>query len=339
MKKVIVFPYEHSENDYIKLQIECIERAGYHAVPQDGNRRTADYIMYNWYENMNNSGFIMLIKKILILQYYRITGKKIIWVMHNKRPHESYDRYSNFMMKYLSTISSAIMILCNESINSLRRINHSNNIIKKVYKVPLISYESLVGQIASKEPSNILSLLMFGRIMPYKCLDVLIEAIKICKHKENIRVTIVGPAHDEEYIKELKSIINDTDNVNIIVGFIGIDELKKYAERADAFVLPMDLESSLNSSAVIMAFSLGRTVICPEIGTIKDLDNGKDFVYTYSYRDKKEHVLQLSKTIDCAYEERDTLKEKGKNALTVLQRNNSVEVVAKKFEAMFKACV
>ena len=34
MQYVIVNPYEHPDNDYIRLQIEAIRKAGYIPVPQ-----------------------------------------------------------------------------------------------------------------------------------------------------------------------------------------------------------------------------------------------------------------------------------------------------------------
>lgn len=44
MQYVIVNPYEHPNNDYIRLQIEAIRRAGYTPVPQTGNIVKSDCI-------------------------------------------------------------------------------------------------------------------------------------------------------------------------------------------------------------------------------------------------------------------------------------------------------
>ena len=53
MQYVIVNPYEHPNNDYIRLQIEAIRRAGYTPVPQTCNIVKIDCILYNWMENVD----------------------------------------------------------------------------------------------------------------------------------------------------------------------------------------------------------------------------------------------------------------------------------------------
>ena len=55
MQYVIVNPYEHSDNDYIHLQIEAIKKAGYEPVPQKGNIIKSNYIVYNWMENVDGN--------------------------------------------------------------------------------------------------------------------------------------------------------------------------------------------------------------------------------------------------------------------------------------------
>lgn len=338
-KKVIVSPFNHTENDYINLQIESIKKAGYTPVPQSGNRRDADYILYNWYENMDGRGGTLLLRKLAMLSFYRFSKKKIIWVMHNKQPHRAGDKYSLFMMRYLSKISNSIMILSDATLASLKKINSDPKLLNKVFKVPLISYETLTGNIPEKYSDDKLNLLMFGRIQPYKCIEVLIDAVNSCKYKDYISVTVVGSSRDSKYIAKLRQKIDMNDNILLIPKFISLDELKDMAAKSDAFVLPMNIDSSLNSSAVMMAFSLERTVISPEIGTIQEIEDGKDFVYSYNYSEESQHVHQLSDMLDKVYEERDTLREKGKKAFKNIQTHNSVDVVSRKFKEMFDNCI
>ena len=84
MQYVIVNPYEHPDNDYIRLQIEAIRKAGYIPVPQTGNITKSDYILYNWMENVDGNHKILVVsKKLIRLLQLKLLGKKIIWVMHN----------------------------------------------------------------------------------------------------------------------------------------------------------------------------------------------------------------------------------------------------------------
>ena len=145
MQYVIVNPYEHPNNDYIRLQIEAIRRAGYTPVPQTGNIVKSDCILYNWMENVDgNHKALIIAKKLVRLIQFKVLGKRIVWVMHNKQPHENSYKFGLFMMKVMAFISDKIMILCDETVPALMKITNSKKVLEKGGKVPLISYDRIV---------------------------------------------------------------------------------------------------------------------------------------------------------------------------------------------------
>src|SRR5690606_39824303 len=95
-------------------------------------------------------------------------------------------------------------------------------------------------------------------------------------------------------------------NIELKLKFIPDQEIPTLINEADLLVLPYDLKSSLNSGTAILAFSYGKSVICPEIGTISDLGQIKNNVLHYQYASDKEHLSQLSTKIQDALH----LKEK-----------------------------
>ncbi len=64
-------------------------------------------------------------------------------------------------------------------------------------------------------------------------------------------------------------------------------------------MLPYQVDSMLNSASVILAISVGTTVVCPAIGTTLDMPD--EFVYSYEYSDNNEHVVRLCEQISRAY--------------------------------------
>ena len=105
MQYVIVNPYEHPNNDYIRLQIEAIRRAGYTPVPQTGNIVKSDCILYNWMENVDgNHKALIIAKKLVRLIQFKVLGKRIVWVMHNKQPHENSYKFGLFMNKIFKNL-------------------------------------------------------------------------------------------------------------------------------------------------------------------------------------------------------------------------------------------
>lgn len=340
MQYVIVNPYEHPDNDYIRLQIEAIRKAGYMPVPQAGNVKKSDYILYNWMENVDGNHKVLVIgKKIIRLLQFKLLGKKIIWVMHNKQPHENSYKYGLLMMKVMAFMSDKIMILCDETVPALMRITSRKKVLKKVFKVPLISYESVVGEIDETPVGGKLSVLLFGQIKPYKGVEVLLEALKDEYLQQNSIVTIIGKCDDPNYLREISGKIAPLHNVSFQNRFIELSELEKIVNKVHLFVLPMDIRSSLNSSAAMMAFSLKRTVICPNIGTVKEY-HGQDYIYAYDYQTVEEHVEQIKKTmrvaIDDLNHDPECMRKKGNKAFEMAHKYNSLEAVAKAIKEMLE---
>lgn len=340
MQYVIVNPYEHPDNDYIHLQIEAIKKAGYEPVPQDGNIIKSKYILYNWMENVDgNHKPVVIGKKIARLLQLKLLGKKIIWVMHNKHPHEDSYKYGLFMMKVMAHMSDKIMVLCDETIPALMKITKSKKVFDKIFKVPLISYESIVGQTSEAPVGGKLNVLLFGQIKPYKGVEVLLEAMKDEYLQNNTTITIVGRCSDPKYLNEINEKIGKLHNVSFQNRFIELSELKEIAKEIHLFVLPMNIKSSLNSSAAMMAFSLKRTVVCPNIGTIKEYPD-QDYIYTYDYQNAKEHVDRIKKAlrtaIDDMKKEPEIMRKKGNKAFKMAHKYNSLDTVAKAMKEMLE---
>jgi len=101
----------------------------------------------------------------------------------------------------------------------------------------------------------------------------------------------------------------------------------------------MDIKSSLNSSAAMMAFSLRRTVICPNIGTVQEY-YGQNYMYTYDYQTIEEHVDQIKKSIRAAIDDLNNdpecMREKGNTAFEMAHKYNSLDVVAKAIKEMLE---
>ena len=97
-------------------------------------------------------------------------------------------------------------------------------------------------------------------------------------------------------MNQITDKIKTLHNVSFQNRFIELSELKKIVKDIHLLVLPMDIKSSLNSSAAMMAFSLRRTVICPNIGTVQEY-YGQNYMYTYDYQTIEEHVDQIGRYI------------------------------------------
>src|SRR5690606_26045338 len=127
---------------------------------------------------------------------------------------------------------------------------------------------------------------------------LLIDVVGTFGH--DVRLTIAGKAIDEGYQRKLVDRAAGAGNVTLLPYFIPDGELVQLLGQADTVVLPYDLASSLNSGTVILAFSYKKTVICPEIGTMSDLDSHMEDTFCYRYDTAEQHRQALLQQMEQA---------------------------------------
>src|SRR5690606_38709211 len=143
----------------------------------------------------------------------------------------------------------------------------------------------------------------------------------------SVRLLIAGNPNSTAYRQKILNMAEDAGNINLRLEFISDTEIPLLIHQSDLLVLPYDLESSLNSGTVLLAFSYKRTVICPEIGTIGDLGPIKDKVLHYRYRTDEEHMKLLTDKID------EAIKMKNDNPLIFKRMGDKVYEHVKKSHA------
>lgn len=235
-------------------------------------------VFLNWVEDDLNSKIKMQI------WLHRLFGAKIVWVFHNKYPHDSENKDKAAKdMKWMADQSSIILLHAKSSKKFIP--NYLKNHKKAVY-VPHILYNNM------GDAENLLEtqkkygvektdfvFLIFGSIRPYKNIELAIAAFNNMKCP-NTKLLIVGMPKSQEYANDL--IEKAKPNNNIIFDFRFIPEklLVSLIKIADIVVIPYKDGSSLNSGVMIQAFSLGRTVIAPDMCMTRDFMK-QGFLYAY----------------------------------------------------------
>lgn len=301
---------------------------------------------FNWIENhFLDKKFAILeyIIKAIFLLIIKIFNKKIIWTFHNKIPHES-TKSSVWFNRFMIKISDKILI---HSLESKKILIENGCDEQKIYYIPHGNYignYNKSGKIIKEEigitKEKELTFMFIGQIRKYKNIEVLINAFYKSELYPIANLLIVGKCNDELYFKELERKAAEKD-IKIVNKFIPDEELVDYIEYADAMILPYDLQSSLNSASIILSFSYARTVVAPNIGTLKDMKN-ENFYYAYEYTDgdKYDHERQLIETLNRVkrdYErDRLILKKKGKEAFEYVQKYYSWDKLTEKIATLYK---
>lgn len=306
----IVFnPPVNEENQYVQLLVRELRANGYRIHPLDTifsswrHFKSIGLVHLNWFEVIDDSSIWTALRsffrKLVVLVAIRLSGKPLVWTMHNRAAHDSrLAFFSRFLTRRLVRWSDRIVIHTQQSTELLA--TYGRDIPQKTVYLPHPNFIKVYGEVrpAASAVDETLHLLFVGMVKPYKNLELLIETVS--RFGTRVHLTLAGKAVDAQYRYKIEAMARDAHNVTLLSRFVQDDEMAALLSGADALVLPYDLASSLNSGTVILAFSYQRTVICPEIGTVADLGPLREAVFHYTYATETQHKDALAAQIQRA---------------------------------------
>jgi len=228
----------------------------------------------------------LLTLKIIVAKTFRL---KIIWTVHNVRPHENkFPILANAFYKYFPFFCDGFIFLSKESFEKSAWISTASKRKKVIYhghyKSVLVN---LVGQSEAKEKLNISQYskvyLFFGLIRGYKGVPRLIREFIKLNEKTSCLCVVGSSLLDEELSKEMAQLADGHDNVLLNDKFVNEQELQLWVSAADLIVLPY--EKITNSGSVLYALSANKQVVAPRLGALAEIkDNVGEWLQLYEGR-------------------------------------------------------
>lgn len=299
---VAFYPYTRDEISYIHCMQSMIETE-YNVIDyRDALTRVIPIeqissLYLNWIEGILDDDDINFLNEA------KQIGVKIIWVFHNRLPHDSENIMRDIeKMKYLIEIADVICVLSKNSIPVLKEyVLHINE--NKIVILPHQDFKGMYGYLKNDMLKDLsddaeMTFACYGLIRPYKNLEIVVDAFKEFNVGKNCRLIIAGRSLDWQYANSLKELCND-HNILFVPEYIPSSMMGAYLNIVDVLILPYDLKSSMNSGAMIMAFSYERTVVCSNITMANDFDEA--LLYKYDYLDEKQHKERLIEKMQEAY--------------------------------------
>ncbi|GHU70359.1 hypothetical protein FACS1894184_15710 [Clostridia bacterium] len=326
--KIYLYP-PRCNNPYIFLMITAFQEGNYEIVDGMMGILQSNILWLNWYEGVGKPFRIFkFIAKIGILVYAKIATKKVIYVWHNKQQHNRVDLYSKILRTLQIKMSDKVVILCDETRKYVSQEVISNKMFKVLHP-NYISYYSDMLQVTLQ--TDKLRFGYLGSIQPYKNIELLIEVFSQIRSR-NIELNIYGKIYDKDYGIRLNAMMDCDDRIKLHDHFVTDEAMKKVFSNIDVFVCPLDQTSVLNSGSIMLAMSLKRTVVCPNIGTTSEFRD-KDFLYTYDYFSRDVHYIRLKEKIEEVIADynsnRNIIVEKGNKAFECVENSNSITIVTK----------
>jgi len=288
-EKAFMYP-PRSQNEFLNLNKIALEKLGYDVQPTDFafikyliTRPNKAIVVLNWVEDRvygrsYKTAVQYFFKMIALITFSKIFAKKVVWVKHNFRPHNSNGSTKRF--KFLCNLYTLLRIRP----VSLEDYFSSPSLVHPLYK----SDNAIFADMKQDESEYTTDVLFFGGIKPYKNLDVVLS-----NWPATLSLKIAGKCSDPTYTKKLISIIEER-GLNVVWDnrFLSSEELN-YLLRTSKFVLlPHSDGTMISSGSFYHAIGEGCNVLIneSEFGRVK---NGQhSFVHLVDTSNLSEKKLQ-----------------------------------------------
>lgn len=208
------------------------------------------------------SPFVLMWERFL---FGMLHGKvRIVKTIHDVKLHDSYHNIADFFTLLLNYGSMRyvddVVILNNKDCKKVVNMYHKNTII-----IPHACMNYYFSQ-TSEDKSQTLNYRIgfFGRIEPYKGLDLLVEAF-LKLDMQNLKLLIAGSGViDDSLLKKIK----ENRNIELINRYIKDEEFQPLLDKVDFVVLPY--KSASQSGVIPMCFAYGKTVVATDVGALSE---------------------------------------------------------------------
>jgi len=251
-------------NDYTNRMIENLSHSGI-VIPLTFLNKNSwslckkylnnklDIVILNFFENdlcnpvtgkISFNGGYKVVKTIITS---KLIAKKIIFFKHNNYPHHCYNKHITkavFLLNIMEKLFDGILI---------HSMVHADT--RKVY-IPHPLYFSSKKEFNEIDDSLIHSnyYVIFGRILPYKNIQNLIETID-----HQINILILGKSYNKQYTAILQSKATNK-KITIIPEYIEKKQVAKFVQRSKGLVICNNDYDMIVSGSFFFAISLGIPV-------------------------------------------------------------------------------
>lgn len=338
VKTVCFYPTNQKRTNHFLFNLSTLLESsgkfncvGYKDVKKQspGKIFSADVYHINWFDQSKD--VVSFLKRLYFLVALKLKHKRIVWTIHNITSHEKTPFYNKILFKMLARFSDAIHIMCKDTV----QIAHLEKYAEKIKRIPHGDYydsypESdfdVYGHYGIERSRPIF--LFSGAIQPYKNIEVLIKSFEKDWNSESAMeckpvLLICGKVEPSSYKDSIQKLLDDEKDVIFDSQFIPDEKLAAYIKAATVLVAPYSYRSSLNSGTIPLAFSYGKTIVCPDIPCVKDIVKENDCLYSYHYSSEDQHIEKLSEMLMLVYADYKSgkLLEKQHDAMVYMERNS-----------------
>jgi glycosyltransferase involved in cell wall biosynthesis len=202
--------------------------------------------------------------------YFFLNKRKIIQTLHEVTSHES-ETPKKRMKQLIYLINNSIPLIFNSNISMERFISFRKTITDRPLnegKLEMIrfglyeTYQCFSRNGQEFKSNDKITILNFGRIVPYKGIRFLVEAVKILQSQYPIHLVVAGDGTPDFDFKGIK----DFEFINRV---ISNEEIVRLIEGSDVVVLPYT--SASQSGVVMTVYALNKPIVASNVDGLKEV--------------------------------------------------------------------
>lgn len=194
----------------------------------------------------------------------------IVTTLHDPIPHKGTGKIFNILCKKTIGISTKIVILSKSFLDYTSSAYRKDT--KDIIHIPHGTFLYTTSYSPKLNYISEYNFLFFGRISPYKGIDILLEAYQeLSTEYSNISLTIAGSGDLSEY----KELLCNISNLNLINQFIPDQEVSSYFKIKNGIVVLPYIEAT-QSGVIPIAMQERTPIIITKLkGLLEQTENGK----------------------------------------------------------------
>ena len=220
---------------------------------------------FNWIESQltTHKGVFRFSIFFVFLIIIKVLGKDVVWILHNKHPHEGETMMTRVSMKLLAKVSTFVITHSTEGIRYYRLLDSRGT---KCYYIPHPVYT--VKTYLSKD--FLYDYIIWGEIMERKKVLEFLRYAKNDSFLSQKRILICGRCKDDEYAKKISKETNE--RISFINRFVEETDLIDKICHSKVILFTYDSSSVLASGALIYSLNFLKPIIGPKVGSFADLE-------------------------------------------------------------------
>jgi beta-1,4-mannosyltransferase len=232
-----------------------------------------DIIHLHWPHDLYYKNYWKLPYVVFLLLMYRLLKNNIVWTVHELTFYETrFPLIDKLFVKFLFKICHSIIVHSKFSANEIRsKYKFQHNISISKHPSYLGYYPNTVSRKNARDkfslPSDVITILFFGYIKPYKGVEDLIEEFKKI-HNEKLHLIIAGNTLNDEIKNKIISLAKNDIRVTTDLRYIADDEIQYFMNAADIVAFPFRYTHT--SGSALLALSFGKPVIVPRIASLPE---------------------------------------------------------------------